>query len=128
VGSGNLEVFSASFTISGIMGTFSGTVSAGGNPVTTGVIIMASTGTLSYPPPNITGSGAGQIYYATMSQPDGSYSLPVRGSNSSTTYTYNLLAIYPSVDEGNGAVSVVSQTQSGSVNAGQTQTVNFTGL
>ncbi len=128
VTSGNLAVFSASFTISGIMGTFTGTVSAGGNPITTGVIIMASTGTLSYPPPNITGSGAGQIYYATMSQPDGSYSLLVRGSNSSTSYTYNLLAIYPSVNEGNGAVSVTSQSQSGSVNAGQSQTVNFSGL
>ncbi len=128
VGSGNLEVFSASFTISGIMGTFSGSVSSGGNPITTGAIIMASTGTLSYPPPNITGSGAGQIYYATMSQPDGTYSLPVRGSNSSTTYTYNLLAIYPSVNETSGAVTVVSQTQSGSVDAGQTQTINFTGL
>ncbi len=128
VTSGNLAVFSASFTISGIMGTFTGTVSAGGNPITTGVIIMASTGTLSYPPPNITGSGAGQIYYTTMSQPDGSYSLLVRGSNSSTSYTYNLLAIYPSVNEGSGAVSVVSQSQSGSVNAGQSQTVNFSGL
>ncbi len=125
---GSLAVFSASFTISGIMGNFTGTVSAGGSPVTTGVIILASTGTLSYPPPNVTGSGAGQIYYATMSQPDGSYSLPVRGSNSSTSYTYNLLAIYPSVNEGNGAVSVVSQTQSGSVDAGQNQSVNFSGL
>ena len=123
--------FSSSFTISGVLGTFAGVVSAGGSAITTGALIIASTATLSYPPPIIYGSSAtGQAYfYATASKPDGTYALPVRGSSTAQSYTYNLLAVYSTVNPATGAVVIVSQSMNGqTVNEGATAPVNFTGL
>ncbi len=116
-------VFAGTITVIGAMGTITGAVSANSNPITTGVLIVASTGTILNPPASVVASSAPAqaIFYSVSSQADGTYSLDVRAS---TTTTYNMRAFYPLVDIKTGAVSFPASshnTQSGvSVNAGAT--------
>ncbi|MFH1725281.1 MAG: carboxypeptidase regulatory-like domain-containing protein [Elusimicrobiota bacterium] len=75
-------VWSATFTLSGAMGTITGTVELGGVPIETGVVIMATTGTISGSDPPSFGSAlrsGGVLYYTASSRPGGTYSLEVRG-------------------------------------------------
>ncbi len=115
-------VFAGTITVVGAMGTINGSVSDQGEPITTGVLVVASTAAVTDPLPAIYAStaAAGVVYYSASSKSDGTYSLEVR---SSTSASYNLRAFYPVVDERNGTVSYTSKTDSGvSVAAGATVT------
>ncbi len=105
-------VFAGTITVIGAMGTITGSVLSQGSPITTGVLVVASTAAVADPLPSISAAsaGAGRIYYSASSKSDGSYSLEVR---SSTTTAYHLRAFYPVVDERNGTVSFTSKTSSG---------------
>ncbi len=95
-------VFAGTITVTGAMGTITGSVSDTGKAITTGVLIVATSGATSDPPPTITASSAGGLanpIYSVSSQADGTYSLSVRGG------TYNVGAYYPQVDENSGAAT-----------------------
>jgi prepilin-type N-terminal cleavage/methylation domain-containing protein len=104
------------FTVSGAMGTVSGTVSAAGHAIQTGVLVVISTASIAASPPAISSNTlTGASYYAGSSQEDGSYTIEVRGSTSSV---YNVAAYYMRL---NGQTVVTSsQTISNvTVTAGQ---------
>ena len=89
-------IFSSTFTITGDMGTIVGATTLSGAAIKTGVTIVASTATILSSPPAISSStltGAG--YYATSSMEDGTYSLDVRGS---TSTTYNVYGYYSTLN------------------------------
>lgn len=114
------NVFSATFTITGAMATITGTVTQSSAAIATGVLIVASTATISSTsgPPAISSATllSGSIY-ATSSKEDGTYSLDVRQS---TNPTYNIYAYYPLVSR-SGVVSISTKTITGvSIYEGQT--------
>jgi prepilin-type N-terminal cleavage/methylation domain-containing protein len=115
------SIFAGTFTVSGAMGYVSGTVAAGGKAVTTGVLIYATTMTITSNPPAINSAlrDGSNVYYAVSSNAVGTYSLPVRGG-----YTYNVYAWYT---RWNGDVpSTVRREYTGvTVSAGQTVTRDF---
>ncbi len=120
------SVFVGTFTVSGGMGSISGKVEHNGSAITTGVLIIASSGTINDPPTSIYGSSAPALsnpLYSVSSKADGKYSLAVRGG------TYNMRAFYPTVNTETGTVSYKTQTKTGvSVTAGQdTPNKDFTG-
>ena len=84
-------VFSTTFTITGALGTITGTVSLGGRPISTGVLIVVSSDTLSGTPPAPTalsvGSLTGDPYYLVSSREEGTYSVDVRGGSTCSTAT-----------------------------------------
>lgn len=87
-------LFASTFTVSGAMGYIGGSVSMAGAPITTGVLICATTGTITGAPllpPTINSAlrSGTAIYYSVSSNARGEYSLPVRGG-----YTYNIYAWY----------------------------------
>ena len=124
IGSGQ-TVFSTTFTISGALGTISGTVKLGGAPISTGVLVVITTSTYAGSPPappalssNTLASGA---IYLTSSLEDGSYSVSVRQS---TSPTYNAYGYY-SILSSTGGVTFQSQKLTGiSVLAGSSVTGN----
>ncbi|MBI4249737.1 MAG: hypothetical protein HY611_09555, partial [Elusimicrobia bacterium] len=108
------------FTVTGSYGTIQGSVTKGGAAITTGVLIVASTSSISVTPPAIyaSSSAAKTVYYSVTSRSDGTYSLEVRGSSS---LTYYMSAHYPTV--GDTSTSTSRQTLSGiSVTSGNTVT------
>lgn len=118
-------VFAGTFTVTGGLGRIAGSVKDAGANITTGVLLIASTGTITDPPPVIYGSSAPALstpYYATSSQADGTFWLEVRGG------TYTMRAYYPVVSVHSGSVTFTNKTKSAVVvNAGQTtSSVNFT--
>jgi len=120
---GGTTVWSSSFTVVGAMGTVIGAVKLSGQPIRSGVLIVASTATISFPLPALSSSTmAGSVIYADSSLEDGTYSLDIRGS---TTSVYNMAAFYTTMS---GSTPVVStKTVSGvTVTSGQRgPTVNF---
>lgn len=111
-------VFAGTITVIGALGTISGSVTAGGSPITTGVLVVASTVAVPSPLSAIYASLAPSqaVFYSISSKSDGTYSLEVR---SSTTSTYNIRAFYPVVDLNTGSVSYTSTTTAAvSVGAG----------
>lgn len=121
------SVFAGTFTVTGAYATIKGNVTDTGSPITTGILLIASSGTIPTPPNAIDASisASGQLYYIGTSQPDGTYNLLVRGS---TNYTYNMRAFYPTVNINTGAAVYTSKTLSGlSVPPGATLSAqNFT--
>lgn len=85
-------LFIGTFTISGTMGKIAGTVTEGGKPISTGVLIVASQSSFTTPPTINSAALTGPAYYSTNSYEDGTYVLEVRGS---TTTPYNVRAYYP---------------------------------
>ncbi|MCK5583471.1 MAG: hypothetical protein KAI33_06755, partial [Elusimicrobiales bacterium] len=85
----NDSLFIGTFTVSGAMGYIKGTVKNGGEIIDTGVLIYASTDTITSTPPILNAAlrSGTVIYYAASSNFDGTYTLPVRGG-----YTYNIYA------------------------------------
>lgn len=111
-----VTTFVGTFTVTGTFGTIRGNVTSTSNPIRSGVLIVCSTSSITTPPSlnSTTLTGAG--YYTTNSYEDGTYTLDVHGS---TTSTYNLYAYY-TLFNGNYA-TVSTRTTSGiSVLAGQT--------
>lgn len=119
---GATTVWSATFTLTGSPGTIAGTVKKNGVAIQTGVLLVATTGTITSDPPanNSTVRSGGLIYYTVSSLSDGTYSLEVRGGAG----TYNIYAWYTTVSE-TGAVSTTRNTGTTTVAAGATSTVNF---
>ena len=114
-------VFAGTFTITGAQGTITGSVKAVGATIATGVLIVATTATLSGTPPAVpslsTASLTGAPYYVTSSKEDGTYSLDVRGS---TNPAYRVYGYYPTLSP-TGAVTISYQTLTGvGVTAGTT--------
>ncbi|MGD9641908.1 MAG: prepilin-type N-terminal cleavage/methylation domain-containing protein [Elusimicrobiales bacterium] len=113
-----VTVFAGSITVTGALGTISGSVTDGGEAITTGVLLVASTATVPAALPAITAltAPAQSVFYFVSSKSDGTYSLEVR---SSTSATYNLRAFYPKVDGNSGSVTHTSKSLSSiSVSAG----------
>ncbi len=110
-------VSAGTFTITGDMGTITGAVTASGNSIRTGVVIFASTSTFAGSPPVLSSSTLSSGgYYLTSSQEDGTYSLDVRGS---TSTTYNVYGYYPSLS--GQTITMSTRTVSGvSINPGIT--------
>lgn len=102
-------VFAGTITVSGAMGTLAGVVTNSGNVITTGVLIVASTGTIADPLPAIYASSvaASEVLYFVSSTAQGTYSLDVR---SSTNTAYNMRAFYPVVNTDSGAVATTSKS------------------
>jgi hypothetical protein len=97
--------FSSSFTVTGALGYVSGSVTAGGKPIPTGVTIIVTTTTLAGSPPVmpiVSSATAASPYYGTSSLENGTYSIGVRQS---TSPAYNIYAWYPSVGL-NGTVTI----------------------
>lgn len=114
------QVWTATFTWSGAMGTITGTVKKSGTSIATGALIVATTGTISGtdnpPTNNSTLRTGGVLYYVTSSHPDGTYSLAVRGGAG----TYRVYGWY--------SVSATSTTKTSgttTVTAGGSSTVNL---
>jgi len=87
-----------------------GTDTDGGNKIKAGVLIFASTGIITDPPPVLFAkTPPASILYTTVSGADGKYSLAVRASRSS----YNMRAFYSVPDSNNRTFSTTSKTRSG---------------
>ena len=87
------NVWSATFTVRGALGNVHGTVQKSGAPIRTGVMVIATTTTIAGVPPTLNfASLTGAGYYTASSNEDGTYSLDVRGS---TTTSFRVYAYYP---------------------------------
>lgn len=87
-----------------------GTVTHGGNKIVTGVLIIASTGTITDPPPILNAKALpNPPLYETVSGADGKYTLEVRAS----TTSYNMRAFYSVINSNNRTFSTTSKTKSG---------------
>ncbi len=95
-------IFSTTFTITNALATVTGKVTFQGTPITTGVLIVLTTGTLSgtgacsgtcASPPTLSSSSlSASAYYAGSSLETGSYNLSVRAAS------YNIYGYYTTVD------------------------------
>jgi hypothetical protein len=112
-------VWASSFTVAGAFGTLTGAVTANGIPITTGVLVVATTGTIAGFPPNDTSSfrSGAVLYYATSSMSDGTFTLPVRGA-SSPGLAYNIYAWYTTWS--GSSATVVLKTRATLVQEGAT--------
>ncbi|MEK6543480.1 MAG: carboxypeptidase-like regulatory domain-containing protein, partial [Elusimicrobiota bacterium] len=91
------SVHCGTFTISNAFGSITGTVQKSGAAIQTGVLILASTATISTPPPALSNSSlTGAAYYMNSSREDGTYSIDVRGS---TQTAYRVYAHYVTYTE-----------------------------
>ena len=105
------------------MGAIVGAVSAGGQPIRTGVLLVVSTGTIVNPPTLSTAALTAAPYYVGSSQEDGTYRLDVRHS---TNPAYRVYAFYSTIT-GSATVSISQLNVAGvQVTAGGTTSgVNF---
>lgn len=118
-------VFAGTITVVGAMGTITGSVTRAGSPITTGVLVVASTAPVNDPPPTVIAaiSASQTTLYSVSSQADGTYSLAVRAG---TGTVYNVRAFYPVVDTASGVVTYTSQSASAvPVSAGVATVRNF---
>lgn len=118
------DLFVGTYTVSGALGTITGTVKSGTTPITTGVLVYASTSAFSgspvMPPTlNSTTRSSSDVYYAVSSNAEGAYTLPVRGG-----YTYNVYAWYTTWS-GDSPV-ITPKTTTAVVVAGEAVTKDFT--
>jgi len=115
------NVFAATFTITGALGTVVGNVTQSGSPITTGVLIVITTNTLSGTPPTPPALSSNTLtsspYYVGSSQENGTFSLGVRQS---TSPAYNIYGYYTTISP-TGAVTTTSQEKTNvQVLSGQT--------
>jgi type II secretory pathway pseudopilin PulG len=111
------------FTIAGAYGTISGNATFNGSPITTGVLVVATTATIvgTNPPDISTAILMTTPYYMASSASDGSYSFSVRASTASDTF--NLYGWYTTF---NGTTPVVTKKWTTvNVVGGQTATKNL---
>lgn len=97
----NSTVFSATFTVTSSFGALAGTFSTLGKPISTGVLIIASTAAVPALPPTVdkTFRGAGNLYYLGASLADGTYSISLASG------TYRVSAWYTTFSGGNPTVT-----------------------
>jgi hypothetical protein len=104
--------FSSTFTISGALAHITGTVTYNSAVVKTGVLLVASTGTLPSGPPALSSASlTSSAYYMTSSKEDGTYDLEVRQAN------YNIYCYYFT---GSGGSTLVSKVLTAGTTAGYT--------
>jgi prepilin-type N-terminal cleavage/methylation domain-containing protein len=115
--------FSSTFTVSGALGRITGSVSSGGQPIKTGVLILVTTTTLigtPPAPPDLSSSTlTGPPYYLVSSLENGTYTAEVRASTG-----YNVYAYYSTPAETTAAI-IVSTASNIDVVAGQATGLNF---
>jgi hypothetical protein len=98
-------VFSTTFTITGGLGTLTGSLTKTGVPIQTGVLVVVTTTTLVGSPPALPAlstATVGAPIYTASSLENGTYTVSVAQS---TAPTYNIYAYYPTVD-GSGNVTI----------------------
>ncbi|MFH1823860.1 MAG: carboxypeptidase regulatory-like domain-containing protein [Candidatus Firestonebacteria bacterium] len=108
------------FQVTTALGTVIGTVKDSSNKlIVTGVLVVATTGTISGSPPTVNSTlrGGATVYYSTVSDSNGNYTLPVRGNASGTAY--NVYGWY------NIGSSTLSATGSTTVTSSASKTVNL---
>lgn len=117
---GGQTVDVGTFTITGALGTIVGSVSSGGSPIATGVLIVVTTAALAGSPPAppalSSASLTGAPYYVASSLEDGTFRVDVRES---TAPVYNVYGYYTTISPA-GVVTVTAQTFTVGVLAGQT--------
>lgn len=86
-----VTVHAGTFTITGAMGKISGKVMSSGKPISTGVLIIASTATFTTPPALSVATLTSAAYFITSSYEDGTYVLEVIGFSNTK---YNVYAYY----------------------------------
>ena len=98
------------FTITPSKGNIWGTVTSGGNPITSGVLIVASSGTITTPPPTINSAfrSGSNIFYGTVSDVEGNYFISVTWGK-----IYNMAAWYSTIS---GETVTTTRQNVGSVN------------
>jgi len=113
---GGATVYTSTFTVGPAVGYISGTVTAGGQPIPTGVLIVATTGTITGMLPDVDATlrSSGLVYYMATSGGTGRYTLSVRNG------TYNLYAWYTDASGNATPRSLTGVT----VNPGQTTTAD----
>ncbi|PKN01409.1 MAG: hypothetical protein CVU77_05520 [Elusimicrobia bacterium HGW-Elusimicrobia-1] len=87
------SLFVGTFTVTDAFGRIAGNVRSDGHPISTGVMIFASTSSISASAPPVIVPNMPQIYYMTNSYENGTYALEVRGGST----LYNMAAFYPTV-------------------------------
>ncbi|HOW27719.1 MAG TPA: carboxypeptidase-like regulatory domain-containing protein [Elusimicrobiota bacterium] len=94
--SAGTTVFASTYTVSNAFGWISGSLTQNGQNIQTGVLIIATTGTITGAPPAITSTlrGGVQKYYSVSSFADGTYRLSVPGGNPGTPVAYNVYGYY----------------------------------
>jgi len=104
--SAGVTVFAGTFTITGALGKISGVVKYQGQPIQSGVLIIATTIAFTVPPTLSTSTLTGPAYFITNSYEDGTYKLEVIGS---TTTRYRIYGYYPIYDA-TGKPTILSTT------------------
>lgn len=116
-------VVAGTFTITGVFGTIRGSVTSGGSPIRTGVLLICSTSTISGAPPALSsGTLTGSGYYLTNSYEDGTYSVDVIGS---TTTNYKVYAYYTTFNGTTSSTSLRSNVSVSVTPGNTTSSVNF---
>ncbi|MFC1501567.1 carboxypeptidase regulatory-like domain-containing protein [Elusimicrobiota bacterium] len=100
-------VFVGTFTVTGAFGYITGSLTDGGKPISSGLLLVASANTISSLPTIDVNSATLPAIYTANSYEDGTYSLEVRGSTSTAYYVY---AYYPQVSGSGVTVSTGTQT------------------
>jgi type II secretory pathway pseudopilin PulG len=105
---GGSTVFVATYTVTSAFGTLAGAATHQGNPISTGVLVIASVAALPASPPDIDSAfrGAGAFYYSGSSRSDGNYSFKVKNG------TYTVSAWYTTF---NGDTPTVTRKDQASV-------------
>lgn len=103
------EVSAGTFTVLGALGLLRGTVSDGGRPITTGVLVVATQQTIAGTPPDFdeTLRSGATFYYSAHARADGTFSVPVRVSAS----PYNVYAWYSKLAGETASTSLKSLSQ-----------------
>ncbi|MBL0349113.1 MAG: carboxypeptidase regulatory-like domain-containing protein [Elusimicrobia bacterium] len=113
------SLFVGSFTVVGAAGYVTGNVTQSGSPIKTGVMVVVSTAVVAAPPALSSASMTGIPYYIGASYEDGSYSLEVKGS---TSTTFRVYAFYP-VQNATGTWSTLTASSASvQILPGQTKT------
>ncbi len=89
-----LVVHAGTFTITGCVGKIKGKVTLAGKPISTGVLIIATPTTITFPPDLSINSLTSVPYFITNSYEDGTYTLEVIGSSVTTYNVYGFYTTY----------------------------------
>lgn len=113
-------VFSSSFTVNGGFGTVGGSLTAGGKSIGTGVLLVASTVTISgVAPPDVSAAlrAGGVKYYQKSSAADGTYAIDLPAGS------YNIYAWYTDLSGSNPVT--VKKSATAVVTSANRSIVNF---
>lgn len=112
------NIQAATITVTNAFGSIRGQVTNNNSSITTGVLVIASTSTFAGDPPTMSsGTLSGvDVYYATSSLADGTYTLSVRGG-----YVYNVYAWFTTISQ---QTPSTARKNVGSVNVAAAGTVN----